>query len=137
MTNAAISDTGNAATSKKLQRCVQFLQFATTPQNSDRVVNEVTAFMPNIVDSTTKPELASFVENLEKHPYTTTKWMYTFDLRFSEIHSRMLYLYLVDGIDEDEFMDWTQKNVDAAASTVVRRKQLDLKPLEASWDRLA
>lgn len=137
VTNSAINDTGNAATSKKLQRCVAFLQYATTPANSGRVVNEVTAFMPNTVGTPTKPELGSFVENLTKHPYTTTKWMYTFDLRFSEIHSRMLYLYLVNGIGEDEFMDWTQKNVDTATSTVVRRKQLDLAPLEASWKRLA
>ncbi|CAN5636309.1 hypothetical protein BH11ARM2_BH11ARM2_36870 [soil metagenome] len=137
VTNSAFNDTNNRDTSTKLKRCVQFLQFATTPKNCDRVVNEMTALMPNVVDVPTKKALDPFVQNLLHHPYTTTKWVYTFDLRFSEIMNRMLYLYLVDGISEDEFMDWMVANVDTAASTVVRRKKLDLAPLEASWQRLA
>ncbi|RYG35785.1 carbohydrate ABC transporter substrate-binding protein [bacterium] len=137
ITNAAISDTGNPETSEKLKRCVEFLQFATTPANCNTVVNEMTALMPNVVDVPTKPALAPFVQNLKEHPYTTTKWVYTFDLRFSEIMNRMLYLYLVGGITEDEFMDWMVSNVDSATSTVVRRKNLDLAPLEESWWKLA
>lgn len=137
VTNAAYSDTGDPDTSTKLKRCVQFLQFATTPESCDCVVNEITALMPNVVDVPTKEALNPFMENLLHHPYTTTKWVYTFDLRFSEIMNRMLNLYLVDGISEDEFMDWMVATVDSAASTVVRRKRLDLAPLEASWQRLA
>lgn len=137
VTNSAISDTGDPETSTKLKRCVQFLQFATTPTCCDWVVNEMTALMPNVLGVSTKPELAPFVRNLTQHPYTTTKWVYTFDLRFSEIMNRMLYLYLVNGIGENEFMDWMAQNVDTATSTIVRRKQLDLKPLEKTWDALA
>jgi raffinose/stachyose/melibiose transport system substrate-binding protein len=136
VTNAGISDTGNAETSEKLKRCVQFLQFATTPRSCDRVVNEMIAQMPNVVNVPDKPELAPFVENLER-PYTTTKWVYTFDLRFSEIMNRMLYLYLADGVSEEEFMDWMVKNVDASIATVVRRKRLDLSPHERAWNELA
>jgi len=137
VTNSAISDTGDAATSQKLARCVQFLAYATTPKNCNRIVNEITALMPNVVGVPTKKELSPFVHNLLEHPYTTTKWVYTFDLRFSEIMNRMLYLYLVDGISEDDFMDWMVSNVDTATSTIVRRKKLDLAPLETSWSKLA
>lgn len=137
VTNSAYTDTGDPDTSKKLDRCVRFLQFATTPHNCDRIVNEITALMPNVTGVPTKPELEPFVRNLEDHPYTTTKWMFTFDLRFSEIMSRMFYLYLVGGISEDEFLDWMQKNLDTATATVIRRKSLDLEPLDASWRRLA
>ncbi|MGV3614707.1 MAG: ABC transporter substrate-binding protein [Fimbriimonas sp.] len=136
VSNAAISDTGNAETSEKLKRCVQFLQFATTPENCDRVVNEMIALMPNVVGVKDKPELSAFVENLSR-PYTTTKWVYSFDLRFSEIVNRMLYLYLMDGVSEDEFIDWMVKNVKSACDTVVRRKRLDLSPHQRAWTELA
>ena len=137
VTNSAYSDTGDPKTSKRLARCVQFLQFATTPESCDRVVNEMTALMPNVLGVPTKPALDPFVHNLLDHPYATTKWMFTFDLRFSEIWTRMFYLYLVDGVGENEFFDWIDKNLDTATATVVRRKDLDLAPLEASWKRLA
>jgi raffinose/stachyose/melibiose transport system substrate-binding protein len=136
VTNSAIDDTQNAETSVKLQRCVQFLQFATTPENCDRVVNEIIALMPNVKGVKDKPELAPFVENLSR-PYTTTKWVYTFDLRFFEVLSRMLYLYLMDGASEDEFMDWMEKNVKTATDNVVRRKRIDLTPHEKAWQELA
>ncbi|RYG24867.1 carbohydrate ABC transporter substrate-binding protein [bacterium] len=137
VTNSAINDTGDAKTSKKLRRCVQFLEFATIPGNCDKVVNEITALMPNVVDVPTKEALEPFVRNLTEHPYTTAKWSFTFDLRFSEIMSRMFYLFLVGGIGDEEFLDWMQKNLDTASETVVRRKRLDLEPLEASWESFA
>lgn len=137
VTNSAISDTGDPNTSKKLKRCVQFLEFATTPKNCDSVVNEMTALMPNVVGVPTQPDLAPFVKNLEEHPYTTAKWSFTFDLRFREILNRMFYLYLVGGMSEAEFLDWMQKDLDTAADTIIRRKNLDLTPLDASWHHLA
>lgn len=137
VTNSSYSDTGSAETSTKLKRCVQFLQFATTPENCDRVVNEMVALMPNVLGVPDRPELKPFIENLVERPYTTTKWLYTFDLRFSEVMNRMLYLYLMDGVPEQEFMDWMAKNVQAACATVVRRKNLDLTPHAAAWTEAA
>jgi raffinose/stachyose/melibiose transport system substrate-binding protein len=136
VTNSATNDTGDAKTSEKLKRCVEFLQFATTPRNCDRVVNEMIALMPNVVGVPDKPELAPFVNNLTR-PYTTTKWLFTFDLRFMEIVNRMLYLYLMDGTSEDDFMDWMVRNVRASSETIVRRKHLDLTPHERAWAELA
>jgi len=137
VTNSAISDTGDPNTSKKLKRCVQFLEFTTTPSSCNRVVNEMTALMPNVVDVPTKPELEPFVKNLKEHPYATAKWSFTFDLRFREILNRMFYLYLVGGMNQPEFLDWMQKNLDTASTTIIRRKNLDLAPLETSWQNLA
>ena len=52
--------------------------------------------IPNIVGVTPRPELKDFVDILERR-YTTTKWIFSFDLRFSDILERMLSLYLTDG----------------------------------------
>jgi len=136
LTNSAITDTGDAESSEKLKRCVQFLQFATTPKNCDTVVNEMIALMPNVVNVPDKPELKDFVANLGR-PYTTSKWVFSFDLRFMEVTNRMMQMYLADGVTEDEFMDWMVKNVSSATSTVVRRKKIDLTPHEREWQRLA
>ena len=136
VSNAAFADTGDIQTSERLKRCVAFLQYATTPASCRRVVNEIVALMPNVVGVEARKDLAPFVEIL-KRDYTTTKWVYTFDLRFAEIMNRMLALYLMNGVGEDEFMAWMVSNVDTAASTIVRRKRLDTSVYEPKWRSLA
>ena len=136
LTNSAFSDTGDPASSTKLKRCVAFLQFLTLPKNTQKVVNEILAFLPNVVGAEPRTELLPFHEILQRR-YTTTKWTYTFDLRFNEIMRRMLDLYLNDGIDESEFMRWMESNVRSASQTIVRRKRLDLSKFEARWRELA
>lgn len=136
VTNSAFDDTHDPATSVKLKRTIAFLQYLTEPKNTDTVVNEILAFLPNINGVDPRPELLPFDEFL-KRKYTTTKWLYTFDLRFNEIYRRMLDLYLNDGIGEDEFLDWMEKNVRTASETVVRRKGLDLSKFEATWQENA
>ena len=134
VTNSAINDTGSADTSEKLKRVVAFLQFMCLPENTDKVVNEMVALMPNILGVKTHPELHRFQEILERD-YAMSKWMFTFDLRFNEIWTRMLFLYLQSGITEDEFMEWVDKNIGLASETIIRRKKLDLAPFEAKWQQ--
>ncbi|MFI5384581.1 MAG: ABC transporter substrate-binding protein [Fimbriimonadales bacterium] len=136
LTNSSFDDTHNSATSEKLKRCIAFLQFLTVPKNVDLVVNEILAFLPNVKGVAPHPELMPFDRFLQRR-YTTTKWLYTFDLRFNEILKRMLDLYLNDGISEDEFMGWMESNVRTATDTVVRRKHLDLSKYDAKWRELA
>lgn len=136
VTNTGFADTGNPATSERMKRCAEFLEFLTTPKNCARVVNEITCFLPNVVGAEPNRGLERFAEILQRD-YTTTKWIYTFDLRFAEITNRMLELYLMGGTSEDEFMDWMDRNVATAAATIVRRKNLDLAPLEKRWEALA
>lgn len=136
VTNRAISDTGDPATSERLQRVIQFLQFMSLPKNADRIVNETLAFLPNIVGVPVRPELQPFHEILQRR-YTTTKWIFTFDLRFNEIQSRMLEFYLNDGIDFEGFMDWIENNLDQAISNIERRKKIDFTEIERRWEELA
>jgi maltose-binding protein MalE len=136
ITNSSYSDTGDPRTSEKLKRTVAFLQYMCLPENCKSIVNEIMALLPNIVGVDPHPELMPFHQILQRD-YTTTKWMFTFDLRFSEIIQRMLFLYLVDGISEAEFMDWMYKNVAISTDTIMRRKNLDLSPLEKRWRELA
>jgi raffinose/stachyose/melibiose transport system substrate-binding protein len=136
VTNTAFSDTGDPATSERLKRVIAFLQFMTTPENAEHVINEVLSLLPNVKGAEPLPELEFFDEVLRRR-YTTTKWVYTFDMRFNEIFSRMLELYLAGGVNEDEYLEWTERNLDFAARGIVRRKNLDLAPLEKAWDALA
>ena len=143
VTNSAIADTDptlpmdeRMARSQRLERVIQFLQFICLPENNTQIVNEYPALLPNIVGVEALPILRPFAEILERR-YTTTKWIFTFDLRFSEIQRRMLELYLSDGIDLDGFLAWQERNIDAAIANLIRRKDPDLDRLEAQWQRLA
>jgi len=144
VTNSAVGDTSPALEfeeriqrSKRLERVIAFLEFLTLPENYRRVVNEYPCFMPNIAGVEVLPTMKPFEETLERR-YTTTKWIYTFDLKFSEVQRRMIELYLSDGISLEEFLDeWQIPNVAAACARAQRRKNYDEAALETAWQRLA
>jgi len=136
VTNSAFGDTGDPNTSERLQRVIALLQFLTLPENCERVVNEYPCLIPNVVGVPVLPPLKPFEEILER-PYTTTKWVYTFDLKFSEIQRRMLELYLNDGIPFEEFLAWQEKNLGAACHNLVMRKPIDIPRMQAAWDAQA
>ena len=134
VTKTAFNDTRDPATSEKLKRTIAFLQFLTTPEHTSEVVNEIVAFLPNVVGAEPHPSLRPFHEFLQRK-CSKTKWLYTFDLRFNEIYRRMLELYLNGGIDEREFMGWMESNLKIASETVVKRKHLDLSKFEPVWEK--
>jgi raffinose/stachyose/melibiose transport system substrate-binding protein len=136
VTNSAYNDTGDPATSEKLKRVILFLQFMTVPEQYQRIVNEYACLLPNIIGVPVLPSLTPFEEILERR-YTTTKWIFTFDLKFSEIQQRILELYLNDGIGLDEFIEWQEANLDAATRNLLTRKSVDMVRLQSEWDRLA
>ncbi len=143
VSNSAISDTPRSmpfreriATSKRLRRVVQFLQFMTLPENYERIVNEYECFLPNIVGVESLPALKPFEEILKRR-YTTTKWAFTFDLKFYEILRRMLELYLNDGSDHDGFMQWQEDNIRAAVANLAVRKPIDEAALFQAWEERA
>jgi len=143
VTNSAIGDTPagmpfeeRIATSERLRRAIQLLQFLTVPENCAEIVNEYECFLPNIIGVPVMPALKPFEAILERR-YTTTKWVYTFDLKFAEIQRRMLELYLNDGVDLDEFMDWQVGNIAAATANFKMRKGVDAEMLEQAWDARA
>ena len=143
ITNSAVADTDpelpleeRMAQSERLKRVIAFLQFLSLPENTERVVNEYPCFLPNIVGLEGLPVLKPFEEILERR-YTTTKWVYTFDLRFTDIAVRMLGLYLTGGIDLDGFLEWQEDNIRSAGESLLRRKGVDLSLFEERWQALA
>lgn len=143
VTNSAVKDTDpnlpledRMAQSERLKRVIAFLQFLCLPENTDRVVNEYPCFLPNIVGVDGLPVLQPFDEILERR-YTTTKWVFSFDLRFTDITARMLGLYLADGIDRDGYLKWQEDNIRTAGESILRRKGVDLAVMEARWRELA
>ena len=143
VTNRAVSDTDPSLAmperirrSQRLKRVIALLQFMCLPEQNAKIVNEYPAFVPNIVGVDALPVLRPFEKILDRR-YTTTKWVFTFDLRFSEIQQRMLGLYLTDGIDLAGFLDWQERNLTAACANLRRRKALDLGRLERAWQAKA
>ena len=143
ITCTAVGDTDTSlpmaqrmARSERLKRVVSFLQFLCTPKQTELVVNEYPGCLPNIVGVPVLKPLAPFGKILQRR-YTTTKWLFSFDLRFSDIQERMLGLYLAGGASLDEFLTWQEANLNAAAANLIRRKAPDMAALEAGWKRLA
>ena len=123
--------------SERVKRVMAFLQFLCLPEQAEKVINEYPCLIPNIVGVEPRPELDTFVRILDRR-YTTTKWIFSFDLRFSDILRRMLSLYLAEGgIDLDEFMEWQFKNVQSGCEKTVARKGVDLSVFDKRWQELA
>lgn len=142
VTNSAVGDTPEdwpmerrMRESERLKRVIAFLQFICLPEQAEKVTNEYACLLPNIVGVKPLPQLKDFDAILARR-YTTTKWIFSFDLRFSDILTRMLALYLTDGIDLDEFMRWQVKNITSACDNLVLRKQIDLHEMDDTWNRL-
>ena len=143
VTNSALGDTDphlpmdeRMANSERLKRVIGFLQFMCVPEQYEKIVNEYPCFIPNVHGVEVLPALQPF-ERILKRRYTTTKWTYTFDLRFTEIQERMLSLYLVDGIDLDAFLEWQDGNLKAAVANLRQRKEIDHARLEHAWKERA
>jgi raffinose/stachyose/melibiose transport system substrate-binding protein len=143
ITNSALSDTPSGMPfkerlekSERLRRVLQFLQFACVPEQYVKVVNEYECCVSNIVGVPTLPLLKPF-ETILDRPYTTTKWAFTFDLKFYEVFRRLLELYLNDGLTLDQFLDWQISNLQSAVDNLEVRKQIPLKELQAAWDAQA
>ena len=76
--------------------------------------------------------LAPFERILERR-YTSTKWAFTFDLRYNDITRRMLLLFLTGGIDLKGFLAWQESNLRAATQNFIDRKRPDFAPFEAEF----
>jgi raffinose/stachyose/melibiose transport system substrate-binding protein len=144
VSNSALKDTDPSlpleqrmSQSQRLKRCIAFLQFMTTPKQANRTINELMCFLPNIVGVEPHKELLPFAQILKRR-YTSTKWAYTFDLKFADVLTRGLLLYMDDGVSEKEFVRWMSQNVTEACDNITRRKNLNFDEYEKIWqDRLA
>ena len=136
VTKRAYSDTGTPETSERLRRVIQFLQFITLPENAEHITNETAQMIPNIVGVPARPRMQPFAEFLERQ-YTTTKFTYTFDLRFHDIMERMLTLYLNGGCDDETFFSTLDYYMQQTMDRAIQRKEPDIDRLERRWQELA
>jgi raffinose/stachyose/melibiose transport system substrate-binding protein len=134
VTNTAYSDTRDPRTSERLKRVIAFLQFLTTPQSCNTVVNEQIALLPNVKGVDPHPELREFDEILQRH-YSMTKWYFTFDNQWNQVLLRMLELHMNDGVDREQFMKILEQDLDRAAKRITARKSLDLSRFQQVWEK--
>lgn len=112
--SAQFAITKRARDDGELGIAVDFLRFLTTAENTEKLVGEAGMYMPNIEGAAMPETMAPFAEILKRR-YTTTKWIYTLDAEFNDVHKRMIALYLVGGIDEEGFLQAVDRYVRAAA----------------------
>lgn len=137
VTNSAFGDSpDDPAKSERLKRVIDFLQYLTMPENYQKVVNEYACFIPNIKGVPVLPTLRPFEIILDRR-YTTTKWVFTFDLKFGEIQRRMLELYLNNGTSLEGFLDWQEDNLKNATDNLLLRKEIDMEGMQKRWEELA
>ncbi len=136
VSNSAYGDTGDPETSERLKVVIDFLQFLTEPKNYEKIVNEHPILVPNVVGVPVLPLMKPYEEILKRR-YTTTKWTYSFDIKFQDILQRMLHLYLDDHITLDEFIEWQERNLADASERFIRRKKPNFDAMEKEWKRLA
>ena len=113
---------------------IAFLQFLTTPQSCNTVVNEQIALLPNVKGVDPHPELREFDEILQRH-YSMTKWYFTFDNQWNQVLLRMLELHMNDGVDREQFMKILEQDLDRAAKRITARKSLDLSRFQQVWEK--
>jgi ABC-type glycerol-3-phosphate transport system substrate-binding protein len=97
------SVTNSAILKNQVEQAVDFLCFLTRPDNAEKIINEAGLFIPNIKGARMSPELAPFAEII-KHRYCTVKWLNSFRTEFTDMHQRLIELFLGDGISLDEFI---------------------------------
>lgn len=97
------SATNSAIRKSQVEQAVDFLYFLTRPDNAEKIINEAGLFIPNIKGAKMSPELAPFAEII-KHRYCTVKWLNSFRTEFTDMHQRLIELFLGDGISLDEFL---------------------------------
>jgi raffinose/stachyose/melibiose transport system substrate-binding protein len=136
VTKTSFADTGDPDTSERLKRVIAFLQFLTTPANCDAVVNEQIALLPNVKGVDPHPELMPFDGFLQRN-YSMTKWLFTFDNQWNEVLSRMLEMYLNDGLDDLQFAKVLEQDLNRATRRIEKRKSLDIGKFEAVWESRA
>lgn len=122
--------------SQRLRRVIQWMQFVTSPENADLIVNESSLYLPNIAGVDPHPAFQVF-EDILAHRYTTTKWTASFDLRFRDFFQRMIDLYLTGAMDEDDLLEALSRNLAFATESGIRRGVFEIDQLEEEWQRLA
>lgn len=134
--NSDLERFANRHGSERLKRVVQFAQFMCLPENAERIVNESLQFIPNIVGVEARPEMQPFVEILERR-YTTTKWINTFDLQYTDALRRMLSLYINNGCTLDGYFEKMDGFMRMGAQRAMQRKKPDMERLAKAWEDLA
>jgi raffinose/stachyose/melibiose transport system substrate-binding protein len=104
-----------------LDQVMDFLAFLTTPERGGAMVNEAGLFIPNVAGFDMSPALEPFQEII-RHRYGTTKWVYTLDNRFNDTNHRLIDLFLGDYLSLDEFLKRMDQNNRSAAKRMIEQE---------------
>lgn len=107
--------------------CVDFLMFLTTPENDEKVVNEVPKFIPSHKDAKALPEVENMFVGETRlvagagHPVTNpVSWFGHQEIRWGDIFFREVVLYFLGEQDLDTTLDNLHKHGSDNATELIR-----------------
>jgi raffinose/stachyose/melibiose transport system substrate-binding protein len=112
------SVSNSAVRKNQVEEAIDFLYFLTRPDNAEKIINEAGLFIPNIRGAKMSPELAPFAEII-KHRYCTVKWLNSFRTEFTDMHQRLIELFLGDGIGLKEFLRRADEHMNREADELL------------------
>lgn len=112
------SVSSSAIRKNQAEQAMDFLYYLTRPDNAERIIGEAGLFIPNIKGAKMSSELQPFAEII-KHRYCTVKWLNSFRTEFTDMHQRLIELFLGDGISLDEFLLNVDENMNREADELL------------------
>ena len=124
--------TNSALIYNHLEQVVDFLMFLTAPQNIEKVINEAKMMLPNVKNVNVLKELEPFNE-IFKRRYCAVKWMESFDARHKSNWTRMMDLYLNDGISLEGYLIYIENNFSSYFNEKISTEKWDFSEYEKKW----
>jgi raffinose/stachyose/melibiose transport system substrate-binding protein len=112
------SVSNSAVRKNQVEQVIDFLYYITKPDVAARIIGEAGLFIPNIKGAEMSEGLEPFAEII-KHRYCTVKWLNCFRTEFTDMHQRLIELYLGDGISLDEFLRRVDENMNREADELL------------------
>ena len=126
---AITSNKANSTMSdEKLEACVDFLMFSTTPDNDALICNDNGSFIPTVIGSTPSASNAGLVQLLNADDYVIDDGIISLGSAFNDIYYRTFQQYCRGDITLDEAKEAMRADLQDAVQTGIESLDVDITP---------
>lgn len=119
----------NTMTDEKLEACIDWLMFATTPENDSLICNDNGSFIPTVIGSTPSESNANLVALLEADDTVIDDGMVTFaNTAFNDLYYRTFQQYLRGDVTLDEAKDLLRDTQEETVDDYIDSLEIDITP---------
>ena len=115
-------------TNDKLEACIDWLMYCTTPENDSLICNDNMSFIPTIKGSTPLEANAGLVSLLEEDPVVIDDGMMTLGNELLDVYYRTFQQYLQDQVTMDQAKEILRPAVEEALEDAMDNIEMDLTP---------